>query len=270
MDSIRQAVDLARASHEQSSATGTFLQSPVAPAASAILDPQIKEFELSLAHLESMRIVMHETADNHGRCFDMLRTQILQEMDKNSWHFLAVSSPTAGCGKSVTACNLAMSIARLPERSVLLVDMDLQKPKVAEYLGIPRKTGLLSVVDGRASLASQVVHARLGRIKLLVLPGEACKSGSSEWMASQKMTTILHTMKRDFRSTIVIFDMPPILVGDDAISILPRMDAVLLIAAVGNTSVADIRESQKHLKATPVVRVVINKVTDKTDSYYGF
>src|SRR5438045_3853422 len=80
----------------------------------------------------------------------------------------------------------------------------------------------------------------------------------------------LRAAQRDVRSTIVIFDMHPILVGDDAISILPRMDAVLLIAAVGNTSIADIRESQKHLKVTPVVRVVINKVTDKTDSYYGF
>ena len=52
----------------------------------------------------------------------MLRTQVLQAMDHNGWQILAITSPTAGCGKSVTACNLAMSIARLPERSVLLVD----------------------------------------------------------------------------------------------------------------------------------------------------
>ena len=71
-----------------------------------------------------------------GRYYDMLRTQVLQEMDKKSWQFLAVTSPTAACGKTVTACNLAMSIARLPERSVLLVDLDLRKPMVAEYLGV--------------------------------------------------------------------------------------------------------------------------------------
>jgi protein-tyrosine kinase len=272
LDSIRQAVDLARAGsvgQEQGKATNAFLQTPVG-AASAILDPQIREVELNPPHLESTRIVTHETADNHGRYYDMLRTQILQEMDKNSWQFLAVTSPTAGCGKTVTACNLAMSIARLPERSVLLVDMDFQKPKVAEYLGINRKEGLLSILDGRATLASKIVQACLGPGKLLVLPGEACRSGSSEWMASQKMSTLLQTIKRDFRSRIVIFDMPPLLVGDDVISILPRMDAVLLIAGIGNTSASDIKESQKHLKATPVVRVVVNKVTDTTDSYYGY
>jgi MinD-like ATPase involved in chromosome partitioning or flagellar assembly len=84
------------------------------------------------------------------------------------------------------------------------------------------------------------------------------------------MNTILQTIKRDFRSRIVIFDMPPILVSDDAISILPRMDAVLVIAGVGNSSIADMKELQKHLKLTPVVRVVVNKVTDPTDSYYGY
>lgn len=200
----------------------------------------------------------------------MMRTQILQEMDDNGWQFLTVTSATAGCGKTVTACNLALSIARLAERSVLLVDMDMQKPKVAEYLGIKANEGLLSVLEGEASLASVVVEARIGRSQLLVLPGEACKSGTSEWMASQTMASLLQTIKREYRSRIVIFDMPPMLVGDDVISVLPQMEAVLLVAGIGNTSVSDIKECHKHLKTTPVVRVVVNRVTEATDAYYGY
>ena len=103
------------------------------------------------AHLERSRVVAHGASSEHGRYYDMLRTQVLQEMDKKSWQFLAVTSPTAGCGKSVTACNLAMSIARLPERSVLLVDLDLRKPMVANYLGIESNGGVLSVLEGRAT-----------------------------------------------------------------------------------------------------------------------
>ena len=79
------------------------------------------------------------------------------------------------------------------------------------------------------------------------------------------MSTLLQAVKRDFRSRIVIFDLPPILTGDDVISILPQMDAVLLVAGVGTTSVADIKECQKHIKAIPVVRVLVNKVTEATD-----
>ena len=89
-------------------------------------------------------------------------------------------------------------------------------------------------------------------------------------MASQTMGTLLQTIKRDFRSRIVIFDLPPLLIGDDVISILPRMDAVLLVAGVGTTSVSDIKESQKHLQHSNVLRVVLNKVTDTSDDYYGY
>jgi len=153
---------------------------------------------------------------------------------------------------------------------VLLIDLDLQKPKVSEYLGLDRPQGFLSVLEGRETLAGAMVQASIGPTKMLVLPGEVCKSGSSEWMASQAMATLLLAIKDEFRSHIVIVDLPPILVGDDFISILPQMDAVLFIAGVGTTSVSQIKECQKHLKRTPVVRVVLNKVTEQTESYYAY
>jgi hypothetical protein len=60
------------------------------------------------------------------------------------------------------------------------------------------------------------------------------------------------------------------LLGDDVISILPRMDATLLVAGIGSTSVADIKECQKHLQRTPVVRVVVNKATETAGTYNGY
>jgi protein-tyrosine kinase len=262
VDSIRQAVELARAGNPQAAPAGV---------ARAANEPaQLRTVQLNGRHLESTRIVTHNPSDPHGGFYDMLRTQLLQEMDDNGWQFLAITSATAECGKSVTACNLALSIARLAERSVLLVDMDLKKPKVAEYLGLPGRAGLLSVLEGKTGLADVIVEAVIGRTQALVLPGEVCKSGSSEWMASQSMATVLQTIKREFRSRLVIFDLPPMLVGDEVISVLPQMEAVLLVAGVGTTSLADIKECHKHLKTTPVVRVVVNRVTETNDSYYGY
>ena len=104
----------------------------------------------------------------------------------------------------------------------------------------------------------------------MVLPGTVPTVGSSEWMASQTMGTLLQTIKREFRSSIVIFDLPPILLGDDVISILPRIDAALLVAGVGSTSISDVKECQRHLQGTPVVRVVVNKVTEAATSYYSY
>ena len=84
------------------------------------------------------------------------------------------------------------------------------------------------------------------------------------------MGTLLQSIKREFRSCVVIFDLPPILLGDDVISILPKMDAALLVAGIGNTSLSDVKEAQKHLQRTPVLRVVVNKVTETSEAYYGY
>ena len=266
MDSIRQAIELAKSSGSAQRLSGLVAFPDQRGAVAG--DPQVTEIPLNPVYLETKRIVAHgKEAGPQGKYYDMLRTQVLQEMDKAGWQFLAVTSATAGCGKTVTACNLALSIARLPERSAMLVDMDLQKPKVSDYLGLNRRDGLLSVLEGRASLLDQLVQASIGRNRLLVLPGEICNSGSSEWMASQMTSTFLQAIKRDFRSRIVIFDLPPILTGDDVLSILPQMDAVLLVAGVGTTSLADMKECHKHLKDTPVVRVVVNKATEATETY---
>jgi protein-tyrosine kinase len=262
VDLIRQAVERARAGKSQNAPAGV--------ARAADEPTQLKAVQLNSRHLASMRIVTHDPHDPQGRFYDMLRTQLLQEMDDNGWQFLAITSATAACGKSVTACNLALSIARLAERSVLLVDMDLKKPKVAEYLGLPAQAGLLSVLEGKTGLADVIVEAHIERTKALILPGEICKTGASEWMASQSMATVLQTIKREFRSRLVIFDMPPMLVGDEVLSVLPQMEAVLLVAGVGTTSVADIKECNKHLKTTPVIRVVVNRATEINDSYYGY
>ena len=269
MDRIRQAIELARSrnSTQYSDAEDPFAPFPASPAAQ---DASIREVKLNTAHLESTRLVAYNPLREGGRYYDMLRTQVLQVMDQNGWQILAITSPTAGCGKSVTACNLAMSIARLPERSVLLVDMDLQKPKVAEYLGFDARSGLLSVLQGRAGLSNTIVKASIGESEMLVLPGEQCKSGSAEWMASQAMTNCVQALRRDFRSRVIILDLPPVLIGDEVLSLLPQVESILLITSVGASTLSDIKECYKHIKSTPIVRVVVNKVSEKTESYYGY
>jgi Mrp family chromosome partitioning ATPase len=268
LDRIRQALELAR----RRGPTEVGSSDPFAsfPASTGLPDLQFPEVKLNPVHLESRRLVAYNPASEGGRYYDMLRTQVLQTMDQNGWQILAVTSPTAACGKTVTACNLAMSIARLPERSVLLVDMDLQKPKVAEYLGIQPKSGLLSVLQSRVGLSNAIVRASIAQNQMLVLPGEVCKSGSAEWMASQAMATSLQALKSDFRSHVIILDLPPVLIGDDVISILPQIESILLITSVGASKPSDIKECNKHLRSTPIVRVVVNKVSDKTEAYYGY
>ena len=145
MDQIRRAVERAKGSY-----ASDFSDPQFGPAPSQIL---AREVSLDSAYLESQRIIAHDVRDPRSRAFDMLRTQILQSMDLKSWQFLGITSATEGCGKSVVAINLALSIARQPDRSVLLVDLDLQKPQVANYLGLKSDRGVLNVLAGRVTPA---------------------------------------------------------------------------------------------------------------------
>ena len=226
-----------------------------------------KDVALNGAFLESKRIIAHDITDPRTRSFDMLRTQVLQSMDAKSWQLLGVTSPTAGCGKSVISINLALSIARQSERSVVLVDMDLQKPQIADTLGLKCDQGLLGALEGRTSLSNAFIRVRIRNEQFLVLPCEASTLSSSELIASRSMAGILQEIKRHFKASIVILDLPPILTSDDVISILPQIDCVLFVAAGGTSTAQEIKECNKHLASTPIVRVVLNKAADATTNY---
>jgi capsular exopolysaccharide synthesis family protein len=232
------------------------------------IHPPVEEGELDRKWLESKRIVAFNAADLRSRSFDMLRTQVLQSMDLKGWTSLGVTSPTAACGKTMTAVNLAFSIARQHERSVLLVDMDLQKPQVANTLGLECQRGLMGVLQGRSTLADAVTEARIGECQVAVLPAEAATPSSSEWMASRTMNALLKDLRKEYSSHTVIFDLPPLLSSDDVIAIAPQIDCVLLVAAVGTSTVAEIKQCASYLQSTEVIRVVVNKVEEPSAKYY--
>ena len=281
MEQIKQAIDRAKANapdeqlRPMAPMAPTLPQPPVAPRAKEPVtrseptgDQRFDEVNLNLRVLEQNRIVAHNAADPRSKAFDMLRIQVLQAMDQKNWGFLAITSPTSGCGKTVTAINLALSIARQPERSALLVDMDLQRPTVANYLGLKCRDGLRGVLEERIALPKAIVRAHVDGSELMVLPSESSTVHSSELMGTRAMNTMLQDIRGAFRSRIVIFDMPPLLQGDEVLALLPRIDCVLLVTAAGVSTQQQIIECNKHLQSTEVVRLVLNKANEPTPSYY--
>src|SRR6185312_15973715 len=154
MEHIREAIERAKERNVAGlpgavPANGTPLQPLLNDAAVTGSVTDIEEVRLNAVQLEDNRIIAHDVADPRSKAIDMLRTQVLQSMNLNSWQMLGITSPTASCGKSVISINLALSIARQSERSVLLVDFEFQKPQGAKYLGLKRDLGILGVLEGR-------------------------------------------------------------------------------------------------------------------------
>jgi protein-tyrosine kinase len=261
MENIRQAIERAKGQPKQN---GVGLEQSQRQARHLGNPPEgserIQEVALDFAHLQSQRIVAYDGKDIRSRPFDILRTEVLRSMDLKGWKTLAVTSPTSGCGKTLTAVNLALSLARQPERQVFLADLDLRKPQVATYLGVKCRDGLLGVVEERLEV---------GGSRLDVLP-TAATSNSSDLVASTAMRMLLQDIAGHGQSRIAILDLPPLLMGHDAISILPQVDCVLLVAAVGTSTIGEIEECNKYLQATEVVRFVLNKVPPQSAARYAY
>jgi protein-tyrosine kinase len=277
MENIRQALERSREPNVGYAEQKDYLQAhpprPLLDADAAIAGraaSQKQDLVLNVAHLEPNRIIAHDDTDPRSKSFDMLRTQVLQAMDQKNWNVLGITSPSPGCGKTLTAINLACSIARRPERSVLLVDLDLQKPQDANYLGVDCECGVISVLEGRVSLANAIIPVRVGNCRMMILPAESTTSDSSARMSSRALSTMLQDLRRDYRSHIVILDLPPMLSSDDVIAVMPQLDCVLLVAAVGRSKVSEIEECNKHLRSTEVVRLVLNKVPNLNAEYYSY
>jgi Mrp family chromosome partitioning ATPase len=269
MENIRQAVERAREARgpdgKDQRLTGSAHR--LQRVLSDLIDESVHE--LNVPHLEAHRIIGYDPADPRSSSYDMLRTQVLRSMESASQKVLAITSPTAGCGKTLTAINLALSIGRQQDRSVLLLDMDMQKGQVAKCLGLKFENGLISVLEERVTLTRALVRIRAGKSNLLVLPTEIGAFGSSDWMTSQAMELFFQQIRRAFPSHVIIVDLPPMLYGDGVIAILPYIDCVLLVAAIGTSTLPEIQVCRKHLQATEMVRFVLNKDREtKSNCYY--
>ena len=218
-------------------------------------------------HLEAHRIIAHQKSHPNSWPFDTLRTQVLQRMDENGWKVLAITSPTLGSGKTVVAINLAISIAQQTQRTALLVDFDLRRPSVAAYLGLTAKVSLNDVLQGNSDVAEAMVNP--GFERPVVLPALHPADRPSEILASPKVAGLLAELRDRYADRVVVLDLPPVLAADDVLSIVPKVDCVLLVIGSGVSSEKEIEEAQRRLSKVPLLGVVLNKdASAMTSAYY--
>ena len=222
--------------------------------------------KLDPATLENYRIVAHNKHDPNSWVFDSLRTQVLQKMEENNWRTIAIVSPTPESGKSVIAINLAISIAQQPQKTAMLVDFDLRKPRVAQYLGIKREKSINNFLAGDAELSEIIVNPSIPR--LTIVPTNNPVSQSSETLSSSSVQKLIIELKERYDSRIVIFDLPPLLNADDAMVLLPQVDCVLLVVGNGQNTETEIAETMRLLAKSSILGVVVNRAAVEVRAYY--
>lgn len=228
---------------------------------------QTRIVPLSPVTLKRSRVIAGDGRDSVTDAYRILRTQVLQRLKENGWNSLAVTSSGAGEGKSLTAINLAISLAREVNHTVLLVDMDLRRPSIAGTLGITPEHGLSDyLLSDDLDLQEIMFNPSIER--LVVVPGKGSLQHSSEILSSPKALRFIEEIKTRYPSRIVIFDLPPVLVSDDALAFSPNVDAFLMVVEEGKATSDDLKRSLEMLSDVNIVGTVLNKAESATKAAY--
>ena len=254
MEKIKQALDRAR--KERVGTLGSSIDSDEFD--SPVKYATTQSVKSSKENMQNSRISIALGDDKYTDAFNILAIQIIQRMEEHRWTTLAVTSPVGGEGKTTAAINLAISIAKEVEYSVILVDGNLRSPKVHEYFGVEPKYGLSDYLRSDIEL-SDVLYRPDDIEHFIMLPGGAPVLSSVEMMGSPKMCGLVETLKDHYPKRIILFDLPPILGTADAMSIAPCIDASLVVIEDDVTKATDLKAALDILSVTNVIGTVLNK-----------
>lgn len=208
--------------------------------------------------------------------FDVLRTRTLRFMQQRGWTRIAVTSPTPACGKSTISLNLAFAIARQPKVRAVQIEVDLRQPSQERLMGLPKRPNRDAAdVNLRGLFTGEIpfdhLASRYGDRLALATNGKGM-SNASDLLLSSQVGEVLQSVEDDYRPDIMIFDMPPMLVNDDALAFTQHVDCVLLVAAAEHTTISQIDRCEKELaEHTNVLGVVLNKCRiASADGTYGY
>lgn len=214
--------------------------------------------------------ILSQLKDDYARrAYKVLRTRILKRLDANGWHSLCVTSAAPGEGKSLTSINLAMALAEDTATSVFLVDLDLQRPAIARYLGLQKGPDLSNFLAGEATV-EQVVYDIAGHGRLSVVPNRQPLHDSSELLRGGRMSELVSFLEAETPRRIIIYDMPPALVGDDVMAFSDFVDSVLLVVAEGKTTRTALENARGVLNDMNLIGVVLNQAVQGKDEAYAY
>jgi protein-tyrosine kinase len=257
-----EALERARAERESLGGSETRPPAPESDNPKAIRYTRTRTEPVGRPQLRESRVVSAFEDSPFTEAFRILSTQVLQRLREHGAHTLAVTSPVDGEGKTLTAVNLALSLASWVDATVLLVDADLRRPAVHSCFGLPAAPGLSDyLLRDEADIADLLVRLE-GIDRFVFLPGGGPLANSAEMLGSPRMAHLVAELKARYASRIVVFDLPPVLTTADALAFAPCVETVLLVLEDGRSRAEDARRAAELLQKTRLIGTVLNKSRD--------
>jgi len=199
--------------------------------------------------------------------YKLLRTRIQQQCRANDWNTIMITSAVPGEGKTLTAVNLALTFAMAYNQTALLVDCDLKRQAVHQYLGLANEKGLADYLENGTKLGEVIVWP--GVEKLTLISGGKPAYDSAELVSSQRMADLVAEMKTRYADRYILFDAPPLLAGADALAFAPLVDCILMVIEP-KTSFKTLEKALELVPQEKFLGFVLNKIKPSQNGYHSY
>jgi capsular exopolysaccharide synthesis family protein len=195
----------------------------------------------------------HSTAAEQYRS---IRTRLTLREETGPIRAIAVTSPAARDGKSITAANLALAMSQELQRSVVLVDANLRNPGVHALFAVDAVPGFSEVLSGRATLDEALIY--LPEFRLTLLPAGTAPEYPTELLGSTEMRRTLDALGSRFDR--ILLDLPAVTGVADAGTVAPMLDGVLMVVRAGHTQRPTLDQALAAIEPDKVLGVVLNEI----------
>lgn len=174
-----------------------------------------------------------------------LRTNIQALSTGKPIKTITITSSTHGEGKTITAINLAISMARdLDKKNILLIDADMRRAKITKYLGIKSEIGLADLINNGSNIDEALLN--IGIDNLTLLPAGKLPHNPAELLGSAKLKNLISVLKA--RYDYIIFDTPPIVPVTDAGLLGRQTDGTIMVIQANRTQKGVVKHAELILK----------------------
>ncbi len=203
--------------------------------------------------------------------FNKLRSTIIAlTRGEKFLNTLMVTSTVSEEGKSMTALNLAISLAKEHDHTVLLVDTDLRRPSVHKYLELKPEVGLVNCLRDNLPIEDALIKTGVG--KLVILPAGEAVRDPLDMLSSKRMAAIIDELKQRYSDRYIIFDTPPALPFADAGVLASMVDSTLFVVREGKAKVDELKKTLDDFKDNNLLGIIYNDAHTfiKKNSYYYY
>ena len=198
--------------------------------------------------------------------YNMARTHVLLRMKSKAWSTLGIISANPSEGNTLTAINLALSIARDLNHTALLADFDLANPSICGYFEYNPPYGIGDYIFCDVPLKDILFNPGVER--LVVIPAKEKLANTSELLSSPIVTDLVDEIKSRYHDRYAIFDLPPVTMCDDALALSSHIDAFLIVVEEGKTKKEELKHMVELFGKDKIIGTILNKSRAGKKGYY--